>query len=175
DGERSFRNARLSTSFAPGTTAGTVLRAIATATGLALGNVSAAVAKLDSLTLQQGYVVSGSVARALDRLLYSLGYGYSVQRGALQILADGDVLDDSIPLISPTTGLIGSPEMGSPEASGKPALCRFQSLLVATAPGKIVHLTSDRYDTDLVVKKCEFSGDTHGGDWTTTIYGEIRR
>ena len=174
DGDRSFRYARVSESFVPGTAAADVLRAIAIATGLSLGNTASAAQGL-SRVFQQGYTVTGSAQRSLDRLLTSLGYSWSIQNNALQILARDQVLDLSIPLISPSTGLLGSPEMGTPEKAGEPALCKFKALLTPTVPGAVVHLKSEHYDTDVVVKKCEMNGDTSGGEWATTIYGVLRK
>lgn len=172
DGERSIRFARFNESFAPGTSAGDVLTALANASGLAVGNVPDVVANLT--TFDQGYAVSGRVDKSLDRLVKSLGYKYSVQDGALQILTPGQALNSSVPDVSPSTGLIGSPEMGTPEKKGQPALLKFRSLLVPVIPGGKVKLTSERYDGVFVrIKKVKFTGDTHGGEWYSDMEGTI--
>lgn len=174
DGGRSFGHARMAMSFAPGTTAGTVVRAVATATGLALGNLGAAATRLDATTFQQGYAISGSAAAAMRRLLGSLGWEYSVQGGALQLLGPGiPAVNDTIPLLTPTTGLLGSPEVGTPSLMGRPATYRVKALLTPLKPGGVFHVKSDRYDTDMAVLKVNFTGDTHAGPWETDIYAQM--
>lgn len=173
DGERGFRFARANESFSPGNTAADVLKYLGKQLGLDQGNVAQEAAKI--LTrFDQGYVVWGPAQQALDRLLTSIGFGYSIQDGAIQVLATDAVIQGvAIPEISPDTGLIGSPEMGVPEKAGQPALCKFKCLLTPTRPGALVKLRSERYNGQLSVKKCEFEGDTAGGPWYTTIEGVL--
>ena len=172
DGERAFRFARSAESFAPGVKAGDVLRYLGKQLGLDTGNLAREAAKLDAIRFDQGYAVWGPVQTQIDRLLSSLGWTYSIQDGTLQVLKRGEVLEGLlVPEITPATGLIGSPEMGTPEVKGKPALCKFKCLLTPTRPGALIKLRSDRYDGRLVVKKCEFEGDSSGGPWYTTVEG----
>lgn len=173
DGERAFRYARASESFAPGVTAAEVLRYLGKQLGLDDGNVASEAKQIDA-RFDSGYVVFGSAQQAIDRLLGSLGFGWYVSDGALYVLKTGDALDGiQVPDITPDTGLIGSPEMGSPEKKGQPALLKFKALLTPVRPGGKVKLKSERYDGLVVVKKCEHAGDTHGGEWYTTIEGVI--
>ncbi len=172
DGERSYRFARVSESFAKGVGAGTILQYLAGQSGLSIGNVPFVVADLTT-TFDYGYVVSGSWKQAMDTLVRSIGYTWSIQDETLQVLLPNQALDAQIPLISPETGLIGSPEMGTPEKKGKPTLVKFTSLLRPARPGCKVHLRSKRYDADVRVKKCRFVGDSHGGDWYTHFEGVV--
>lgn len=172
DGERAYRFARVNESFSPGTGAGSVLRFLANRSGIQIGN-SSTVASALTTTFDQGYVVNGSWQQAMDKLLRAVGYVWSIQDETIQILKPNEAVDAQIPLISPETGLIGSPEMGTPEKKGKPQLVEFESLLVATRPGAKVHLRSKRYDADVRVKRCRFYGDTHGGPWFSKIQGVI--
>ncbi len=172
DGERAYRFARVNESFASGVTAGDILRRIADRMGLPLGNVDEKAAAL-TFRFDHGYVAHGPAQAALDRLARSVGLTFSIQDGQLQVLGPDEALSQSIPEISPETGLIGSPEMGTPEKPGKPALVKLKTLLLPTAPGKLVRLKSKRYDGQLRVKKLTHSGDTHGGDWYTEIQGVI--
>lgn len=172
DGERAYRNARVGESFAAGVGAGTVLRYLAAQSGLQIGSVPTVVANLTT-RFDQGYVVSGLWRDEMDRLVRSIGYQWSVQDETLQVLLPGAASTAAIPLISPDSGLIGSPEFGTPEKKGKPALVKFKSLLMPTLPGARVRLKSKRYDGVVRVKKCEHNGDTHGGDWFTVYEGII--
>lgn len=172
DGERAYKHARVAESFAAGTGAGDVLTFLANASGLQVGNVPTVVANLTT-RYDQGYVVSGRWSDEMDRLVKAIGYGWSIQDETLQVLLPGQATNGQIPLISVESGLIGSPEFGTPEKKGKPALVKFQSLLMPTTPGAKVHLKSERYDGDVRVKKCSFEGDTHGGPWFTSYEGVI--
>jgi hypothetical protein len=172
DGERSFRFARCNESFAPGTSSADVLRYLAGQMGISLGNVPAKLASFTT-TFDHGYSVFGPAQGALDTLIKSLGFTWSIQDGNLQVLAPGETLDLPIPEIGPDSGLVDSPEMGTPEKKGKPALCKFKCLLLPTKPAAKVRLKSLRYDGQLRVKKCNFDGDTDGKAWHTTIEGTI--
>lgn len=172
DGERAWRFARVSESFAANTGAGDVLDYLANASGLQVGNVPNVVGNL-LVRYDHGYVVSGKWKDEMDRLVKSIGYVWSVQDETLQVLLPGQPSTASVPFISPDSGLIGSPEFGTPEKKGKPALVKFKSLLMPTLPGARVRLKSERYDGHVRIKKCETAGDTHGGDWYVTIQGTL--
>lgn len=171
-GERSYQNARLSESFAPGVKASAIIKKLANATGLAIGNTPGAVADLET-SFDQGYSVDGPAWRSLAKLAKSIGYVLSCQDETIQIRLPNSTLDAQIPLISPQTGLVDSPQMGSPEKKGGQALCQFKSLLQPARPGAKVHLRSERYDSDVLVKKVEFTGDTFAKDWYTDYEGEV--
>lgn len=173
DGERAYRNARVNESFAPGTGAGAILRTLAERSGLAMGNIPDIALDLQQ-TYDQGYIATGRWAYEMDRLVKSLGYEWSTQDETLQVLLPDGILGAAIPEISPQSGLIGSPEMGTPDKKTKTALCKFKSLLLPSRPGAKVFVRSERYPGTFVkVKKCEMLGDTHGGDWYTNFEGVI--
>lgn len=173
DGERAYQNARVGESFAPGTNGNVILNYLANASGLQIGNV--ADVDLSRVRFDSGYVVAGKWQQAMQRFCASVGYSWSVQDETLQVLAPDGEQPGLIPLISPQTGLIGSPEMGSPETKGKPQLVKFVSLLKPARPGGLVHLKSDRYDSDVRIKKVNMRGDTHGDDWYTEYEGIIQK
>lgn len=165
DGERAFRFARASLSFRGGTTVGDVVRSLADSLGLALGNAEQKAAALKQV-LYQGWAAHGAASTELERVLTAAGLSYSIQDGALQLLGVGEGLTQSVPQISPETGLVGSTELGSAEKKGKPQGLRFRSLLLPSArPGGRVHLVSERYDGVFRLRRVEHRLDTHGGDW----------
>ncbi len=173
DGERSFRWARAGESFGAGTAAADIVKYLGKQLGLDDGNV-ASEAKNLTVRFDAGYVVFGSAQQALDRLLLSIGYGWYVADGALYILrTDASLQGLQIPEVSPETGLIGSPEVGTPEKKGGPALIKFKSLLMQSRPGGLVRLKSAVHDGQVTVKKLDHDGDTHGGNWYTTIEGVL--
>lgn len=180
DGDLWYRWQRLNgPSFQRGCTVAQLVHAICDQTGMPFPAVVPVAAPTRSgqgwaTPFQQGYTLSGTAQSQLDILLKGIGLKWSIQNGQLQILGPGQVLDTSIPVISPSTGLWGSAEMGTPETKGKPALLKFVSALVPVNPRGVVHLTDSRYDTDVTVVKAEFNLDTEGGPWDTTISGTIR-
>lgn len=171
DGERSYQFARASQSFAGGTTVGQVVTACAGSMGLTLGNTATQAAKL-SHVLQQGWTAHGAASSELERILRSVGYAYSIQDGEVQILAPGESVQQSIPLLDTTSGLLGSPEMGTPEKKGQPQLLKYRSLLQPQArPGGRNHVVSDRYNGIFRDRIVEHSGDTRSGEWFTDHEG----
>lgn len=171
DGERAFRFARVSESFKGGTKAADIVKTITTKLGLGMGNLNDKLSGMDSQYVN-GYAAHGTCSAELDKILRSLGYEWSIQDGAPQFLKVNEGRTISIPDITPETGLIGSPEMGTPEKKGKPPLCKFKSLLNdKIKAGGVVRLKSERYDGKFRIKKLVHTGDTHGGDWYTECEG----
>lgn len=173
DGERAWKFARVSESFSPKTLIKDAAKKIGTALGLGLGNLEAKLADLTD-TFEAGWVAHGSAATALDQIIVDmLGKTWSIQDGVIQVLDPYEVANLPIPELTPETGLIGSPEMGSPPSKGKPALLTVKGLLFPIKPGGKLKLRSERYDGFVRAHKVSFEGDTGGGDWYTTVEGTI--
>jgi len=169
DGERAFKHARISESFKPGAQLRDVLAKTIGAIGQDPGN---ALAKIQNIAgeFAGGYVAHGRAALELTRLLEPQGYGWSLQNGRLQILGPGEYTDEEGPLVSPDTGMIGTPEVGSPEAKGKPAVLKVRSLLLPRMrPGQRFELRSDAKRGTYRASKVVHSGDTAGAEWYTEI------
>lgn len=174
DGERAWKFARINESFAPGTRSADVLKRLAEAMGIDAGNVSKEALGVNS-TLDQGFSAVGSASAAMDQFVKSLRKTWSVQDGQLQILDKKQTLDAPVPEISSSSGLVGSPEMGSPAKKGEPALVKIKALLTPVKPGGRIRLRSERYDGFLKVHSVTFAGDTHGGEWYSEINASIIR
>jgi hypothetical protein len=174
DGERAWQFSRVDESFAPGTKVADALKTLARAMGLGTGNIDKQAVNI-TRAFDQGYAVMGGAARALDKLVTAIGKEWSIQDGELQILDPYQTLDLPIPEIAPTSGLIGSPEMGSPATKKKPALLRFKSLIFPARPGAKVKLKSERYDGYVRIHKVSYDGDTHGGPWYVTCDASVIR
>jgi len=87
-------------------------------------------------------------------------------------LRDNEDTGRMIPELSPSSGLIGSPEFGAAEKNKGPVV-KFKSLLDGRIkPGGRVKLNSLRYTGEVRVTKLSHSGDTAGGDWYTACEGE---
>ena len=165
-----MRFARASESFAGPCTVGDVVRYCVAQMGLALGNTADQAGKLTT-QLAHGWTVHGTASTELDRVLRSVGYRWSSQDGVIQILAPGQAVTATIQEITPETGLLGSPHMGTAEKAGrpnngKPAALRYRTLLLSQArPGGENRVKSERYDGVFRTRKVTHTGDTHGNEW----------
>lgn len=170
DGERAYLYARVSEAFAPGTPANVVGARLITLLGLDPGDALARVEAVGK-SFTQGYSARGPVSRELDRLLGGLGLTWSVQDGRLQVLRPGESIQPSTSIeLAPGTGLIGSPEHGSPDEKGGPGVLKAKSLLQPDLrPAVRFALVSESATGNYVCGKVELSGDTAGGEWYTTI------
>lgn len=185
DGERAYKHARVQQSFSSKATGADVLRYLADASGLQIGNVPDALLDL-TVRYDHGYVVSGRWCDEMARFCRSVGYNYSTQDETLQMLlpmrkskAAGKRIDNfivaEIPEISVDTGMIGSAEFGTPEKKGQPRLLKFKALLRPTLVGAKVRLKSDTYTGNVIVRKCSHEGDTHDKAWFTNYEGLLEK
>jgi hypothetical protein len=115
----------------------------------------------------EGLTVHGNGGDELRKLLQSAEMEYSIQNGALQVLPLGKTLNSNAVLLSPKTGLIGSPEM---DIKGT---LKFRSLLNAEiSPGKKVKIESAAVDGFFRVERAVYLGQTRGNDWYVDCEGK---
>lgn len=143
-----------------------LLKAIASEMGL---QVSAEQLDLVGAGATPGPVALYGFAHAeMDVLCRSLGLEWSIQRGRLQLLPLDGATTETAVVLSPETGLIGTPQRQAKEA-GKRRVIEVQSCLQpALKPGRLVQLTSQTLSGLLRCRTVEVVGDTHGADWTST-------
>lgn len=177
DGERAFNYARVNESFAAGSPVSEVVKRIGQKSGLGIGNLAKQASALTGQYVN-GYAALGPVSRELDKVLAGTGYEWSVQDGELLLLKPDEASGATVPDIGPDTGLIGSPEYGSPKSvskqakkTGKPLLKVRCLLNPAIKIGCQVSLRSERHNGPIRVKKLDHIGDTGGGDWYTDFEG----
>jgi hypothetical protein len=173
DGETQYREAAISSSFAAGTSVADVIVACGEALGLNPGNLAEAAQAASSGDLQQfvrGYQVHGKAATELTKVLRACGYAWTIEDGKLQLLAAGTAAPGQAILLSSDTGLIGSPEHGSPQKAGKPSVLKFKSLLQSEfRPGQRVQLDALEVKGLYRCVTVRHSADTHGGDWFSEV------
>jgi hypothetical protein len=164
DGDRAYREARIAQSFERGVSITTVARACVSAMELGSGNLDEALAGVQAetggSTYPEGTVLTGSAAHELTRVLEGLGLTWSVQHGSVQVLGRGEALDAPAVRLTPDTGLVGSPQLGT---RGR---CTATALLTPDlSPGRIVLLESARIRGRFVCRSVTYRGDSHGQDW----------
>lgn len=177
DGERAYQWAHFAESFAPGTSVADVIRAAAKALGVNTGNLEEQLAaggfRGGAVQFAHGYTAHGKAALELDGLMRSIGLSWSIQDGALQILRGTDPAPGRAVLLTPDTGLVGSPEHNAPDKKGKPPLIKFRSLLQPQIRcGGTVEIRSAAIRGQFRVESLDHSGDTASGEWYTS--GEVQ-
>lgn len=162
----SARKARLAVTVGAKTTPAAALRAIVETLGVGSGNVETALAKLTLkgvTSLGMRTVLTGSAVDRLTDFCDSAGLEWSIQDGKVQILDKAKPLEGLSLLLSPQTGLIGSPAL---DADGK---AHAQTLLLPVIPGQIVVIKSEAVSGGFRVEEVEYSGATWESEWTTSI------
>ena len=171
DGEASLRGQRVVASFGPGTGLTQVVRAIAAAMDVGLGNAVTAIqgasfASGVGNTFPEGTVLQGRATDELDRLCASADLEWSIQDGNLQILPLGGALQRQAVLLADDAGLIGSPE------AGKGALVKCRALIQpGLEPGSQVQIRSSGINGLYRVEKTEYEGDSTASaqDWYANL------
>jgi hypothetical protein len=174
DGGDSYRNARVNQSFGAGTPLATVITACAEAMGVGLGNTAAiaAGAELDSggNNYPSGTSLNGLAVRELERLCRSASLRWSLQSGVLQFREARRAAEVSAVLLTPSTGLIGSPTRGRVDRRTGRVTYSAESLLrPGLYPGAVARIESQELDTDLLIKATHAVGVTTENDWIVTL------
>lgn len=173
DGDRAYRYARVNRSYGKFASAIQAVQECASSMGLV---VDGAALTSDELQTQfaSGHVLYGNAGDELTRVLAPFGYRWSIQDGRLQILKDDEFRPDEAVLISQDTGMIGSPERGAPDASGKPPILTVKmQLYPELTPGAQIQVQSKTIDGVFRIEKVTHELDTHGDDWSSTIEARI--
>ncbi len=175
DGERAYREARFSGSFAKGTKVVDVARAMAKSLGVGLGNLEDALAggnfRQGLSEFPSGFSAHGNSATALARLVRGLGLEVSIQDGQLQVLREAETTKGFVPLLSnENSTIIGSPEYNAPEKDkGPPTLKVKTPIQPVLKVGGRVRVESAQVSGFFKVKALSISGDTHGSDWSMDL------
>lgn len=168
DGERAYRFARVNRSYNEGLTRAQAVRELAREMGLPLAqNVDTVIGNSQFVS---GLVLSGPANREMTRILQPLGLRWSIQDGRLQLLRNNETSARQEILVSQDTGMIGSPEYGSPEhGGGSPKLSVRMLLYPGITPGGVIRVQSQHINGRFRVEKVTHNGDTHGSDWLSEI------
>lgn len=166
DGAKATRTSKITESFEAGAKKKAVAKRLLETMKI---NVKDAIAKVNSVNLAagaeqfaKGVSLDGQTANELSGVLAGMGLTWSIQDGAAQVLEKGKSNGGKAVVLSPSTGMVGSPE------AGEKGYVKVRSLLNALiVPGGSVVLDSQAFKGTFVVEKVEHHGDTHGSDWYT--------
>lgn len=169
DGEKARRTARVRRAFPKGTKVEVMLRALTESLGVGLGNTVSGLFGGQKLAHGSSEFVSGTVAHGnaatqLTALLNSVGMEWSIQDGALQVLDKGAPLPGEALVLTPETGLVGSPEPGN-KGTMKAAVL----LMPGLQPGAKVLVDTSEVRGLFRIERIDYSGDTAQDDWLAHI------
>lgn len=172
DGIVDLRRTRVSLSFERGATVGQALEAITEQLGLPVRPIEV---DLES-PLRGGYSHVGGVGTALDDMVEQINAVWSIQNGEVLILESGQPIPGEVALISPESGMIGSPEpideeLGFDDIGGEPRFGYTVRALLQPQiePGQQVRIESADVRGLFRVEEIEHKGDTHGPDFESIM------
>ena len=105
DGRRIYRDTKVSRAYPPNTPIQTVVQDLLALTGLPIGSGSA----YPPGNFPGGWAHQGLWRQALNEALLPFGFFWTIQGGVIYVLNDASTAPGNVPLLSPATGLIGSP------------------------------------------------------------------
>ena len=164
DGTGLMQSKRINKSFKGPARATDILNAAAKALGVKPGNLKKAIKRgsvrgnLSEFT--NGIVLSGKADKVLDSVAKSMGYFYSIQDGQLLLLSQQDFLGTTATVISPETGMVGSPEPGEGGFVNVRTLIQPNLL-----PAHRVEIRAEEASGFYRIERVDFTGDTWGSDW----------
>lgn len=168
DSEKEVQKNRLNVPIGAGASPDYVMGQLAQALGVSPGNVAAAQSKLRAKGYADVYgkraVISGHVSQEMSDLCKSAGLEWSIQDGRMQILDLNQPLDGQAFELSSDTGMVGSPTV---DQKGFVEVKSFLNPLMN--PGKKVSLEAENIKGGYRIIHVEYSGDTHGNEWYSTI------
>jgi hypothetical protein len=178
DGERAYQYARFGESFKPGVLIKDVILAVARKTGLGIGNLEEALVSQkfrgNITQFVHGFSDNGPAFFVFRSLMKTVGWQYSIQHGQIQILKNGKDTISKAVLLTPETGLIGSPTFASPPRKGGLPVLKIRSLLQPKiVPGGIVEVHSETANGQFRVESVDHTGDSYGGDWYSDVEGRV--
>jgi len=165
DGGLAYRTGQVSLSFAKGVAMSTVYGQVAQAMGLDAGQVQLA----DALTLPTGLTFAGPARDLLGRLAAISGAGATIRDGALYVVTLGGSTVERAPLLTPSTGLIGSP---SQKDDGR---VEVKALLdPAIRPLRPFRVESEKVTGNFVCEDVTYRIDSRGQEFYATATGRPR-
>ena len=174
DGLVEFRDTKISVSYGAGSSGVQVLRDIAKRFGLPMRTCPNA----QDRPYPSGYAFVGRLRDAMDNVCNYLGLEWSIQQREVQIIKKGGVYQRRAAVLSPTTGLIGSPEPEGKSLTDRSASPELQASGIRAVsllrpdiePGGYVNVQSKTIDGKFYrVESLTHVGDTHGPDWHTKL------
>ncbi len=160
DGQDALKNAQVNTTLGPGANTKQVLETLASSLGKGIGTIKGVVS---NKLFQNGITLTGDVETRIDEVVDKMGLEWYIQDDKLHVLPPDEPSEDIGILLTPNTGLIGSP-VEREESKGGGKFLEFTSLLRAQIkPGVSLRIQSRDVDGFFKVRKATYSGDNRKG------------
>jgi hypothetical protein len=147
----------------------TAAMALANATGLGLGNLQQTLStwQADFKQWNHGYHYHGPASKGLSQVLGTIGLHWYIENGQIMVLPPNTTTNQQAFYLSQDSGLLGSPEHGSPDQRGiKSSIVKAKCLLIPQLKaGRRVHLKTRSFEGDMLLVQIEHVGDSMGTDW----------
>ena len=166
DGNNASKKKISSISFAAGVTLETIINKLIIDIGLPKSKISGDLTK----SFSTGFSFIGHSVAALHKVTKEAGLTFSIQNNEILILDDESDLENQAILLNANTGLLGSPELITPDknVSTEKITLRVESLLNPKFHiGSKVQVGSIDYSGLFKVTNLHMEGDSHGEDWKT--------
>jgi len=168
DGVDADQKSRINTSYKKGhvykTIALDLIKAYRVSGGKAITKISESQFDSAATSVLSNYTVSGKVNEELHALLTKMKLTGSVQDGELIILGDKEFLGTDAIVLTPDTGLLGSPEY---QTNGY-VKCRTL-VRPEIKPGYQINIQSDAVNGNFRVERVVYTGTTYDNTWYTDI------
>jgi len=121
-----------------------------------------------------GYVFTGKVKDALSQVLGRLNLSWTIQNNQLVVIESDKAIERTGLLISPNTGLIGSPEIlidtDTEPTEEPPVKYKIKCLLFPQLfPGVEFKLQSEKVNGTFKIETAKFTGDNYEGDFVCEL------
>lgn len=176
DGEHAIRTARVNRSFAAGSSLSDVVEHIARAMGVGIGN-AVEVTRAASFATGGGLFTDGTTARGLasaelSRLCAAAHLQWSVQNGNLELLPIGGALQRTAILLSPDSGMVGSPKI----VNARRRVIEVTALIQpGLTPGQMIVVRSKVIEGTFRITEVTYKGSLHGAEFYATMTAHAPR
>lgn len=166
DGRRVYRDTRVSVAYPANVTIAQIaqdLLGYATRQGVALGLGS----EFPPGIYPDGWAFQGQWRQALDEILQPEGYYWTIQGGVIYVLSELSDVPGNVPLLSPDTGLAGSPTRTDKG-------CNLESIMnPAIIAGRATQVTSQFFNGLYRNVNVSHQFSNYGKDWKTSAQCEV--
>lgn len=168
DGEETLNNSIVNKSFPPGVGAQQVVDEIVSTFDVVKGAIS----DITNFKFESGLSLEGKSKDRLEEVLAKDNKEFSIQNGELQIIERGGSLQEEAILLTPSSGLVGSPtrKLIKTKDNGDQEGVELISLLnTKLKPGRRIRVDSRSVQGDFTVRKVIHSGDTNGSSFISKV------
>jgi len=169
DGFNLSKNVKISSSFDPGTAVKKMVEQMFTNLKAAGAEIMKGAADLFTGNTKNGVTIQDTALNALNKICRSQNLEIKITNNVVEIIKlNGNIGNNAI-LLTPNTGLIGTPAKKDKGIS-------FKSLINEGRifPGRVVKIESSSINGFFVVTKAIYNGDTYGQDWTVNCEARLR-